>query len=94
MNAPDFFEALALADSAAQHFVSLYPKREDNPAVRSHFRAYSVPGLRWLWRNGDASTRTTIAARIAVWREVPQEQISRLQLRILGRENNRLGGAR
>lgn len=94
MIAPDFREALALADSAAQHFVSLYPNREHNPALRAHFRTYSVPGLRWLWRNGDASTRTTIAARIAVWREVPQEQISRLQMRIRSRESQRIGGAR
>jgi hypothetical protein len=92
MKAPEFMEALAIADSAAQKFVGTYPSREDSVKWRDYLRSFCVPGLRWLWRNGDHATRTTIAARVAVWRGRSTEEVRQLQERIRVRETGRKGG--
>ena len=93
MNAPDFFESLSIADCLAQKFAGLYPDREQNARWRVYGRGYVIAGLRWLWRNGDADTRTTIAARVAVWRKRPGEYVSELQRRVKARETARKGGS-
>ena len=81
-----FFEVLAIADSLAQKFVATFPTKQENPNWRGYLRSYCVPGIRWLWRNGNADTRTTIAARVAVWRERKTEEVQALQIRIRARE--------
>ena len=92
MKAPKFMETLALADSAAQKFVETYPTQQDSANWRDYLRSFCVPGLRWLWRNGDQDTRTTIAARVAVWRGRSAEEVRQLQERIRVRETGRNGG--
>lgn len=94
MTFPSFMETLALADSAAQKFVATYPSKQDSVKFREYLRDFCVPGLRWLWRNGDQSARTTIASRVAVWRGRSTEEVKQLQERIRVRENRRNGGAR
>lgn len=89
---PDFFEALAIADCLAQKFVSAFPSKDAHPEWRGYLRSNCVPGLRWLWRNGDAATRTTLAARVAVWRQRKEEDVKALQRRIRARETARKGG--
>lgn len=85
-------ETLALADSAAQKFVATYPSRQESANFRDYLRSFCVPGLRWLWRNGDHATRTTIASRVAVWRGRPHDEVKKLQERIRVRETGRKGG--
>lgn len=89
--APNFNETLALSDSLAQQFVKNYPSTREEQKWRQYFRGFCVPGLRWLWRTGDANTRTTLAARVAVWRERKTEDVRELQTRILARELGRKG---
>lgn len=91
MTAPNFNEWLAIADSLAQQFTKNYPSKRDDQYWRNYFRGFCVPGLRWLWKNGSADTRTTIAARVAVWRGVKTEEVARMQCRILARELGRKG---
>lgn len=90
---PDFHAGLAIADSLAKQFAENFPSKREEQTWRDYFRNFCVPGLRWLWKNGDASTRTTIAARIAVWREQATADIQSLQERIRTRELLREGGA-
>ena len=92
MSTPDFFENLALAESAASMFRKTYPSKTEHRGLRKLFRAYSVPGLRWLWKNGDSSARTTIAARIGIWRSLNEDDLMKLQRRIRARETGRKGG--
>lgn len=93
MNAsPTYFESLSIADSLAQKFAGAFPTKEESPSWREYTRGYSVPGLRWLWRHGSPDTRTTLAARVAVWRNRKTEDVRTLQTRILARELARVKG--
>jgi hypothetical protein len=87
-----FFAQLALVDSTVQQFVATFPDKGLPPKLRSHFRNWSVPGLRWLWANGDANSRACIAARVAVWRDKGAEGVAAVQARVMGRESARLAG--
>jgi len=89
---PTFFETLSISDSLAQQFVKNYPSKREKQEWRQYFRNFCVPGLRWIWRTGDANARTTLAARVAVWRERKAEDVHDLQSRILARELNRVNG--
>lgn len=89
---PTFFEALSIADSLAQKFANTFPSKEANPNWRGYVRTYCIPGLRWLWKSGDANTRTTLAARVAIWRDRKTEDVKALQTRILSRELARVEG--
>jgi hypothetical protein len=89
VKAPEFTESFAIADSAASQFVATYPSSEESRTLRGMLRYGCVPALRWLWRNGDAFTRVTIAARIAVWREIDRDRVSVIQRRIREREEQR-----
>ena len=78
---------IALADVAAQAFAnartSKYP--EDTPNLRWIMRHWSVEALRFLWKNGDAQNRASIAARVQIWMRAKQSSDA-----ILAREKDRL----
>ena len=89
---PTFLETLAIADSLSKTFVGTFPDKQRSPSTRGFIRCYSVPGLRWLWRTGDADTRATIATRLAIWRERNKEEVKALRKRIYSREILRVEG--
>ena len=61
---PTYFESLSIADYLAQKFTNTYPSNEANPNWRGYVRTHCIPGLRWLWKSGDANSRTTLDARV------------------------------
>lgn len=89
---PTYYESLSIADCLAKSFTAVYPSKEESPKLRDYLRAWVVPGLRWLWRNGNAEARTTLAARVAVWRCRTTEDIRALQNRVRARELSRVEG--
>lgn len=89
---PNFLETLSIADSLAQKFVGTFPSKEESPSLRGLLQCYAVPGLRWLWRTGDADTKTTLAVRVAVWRDRSKEEVKALGERIRSREILRVEG--
>ena len=89
MKAPDFFESLAMADCLARQFVNAYPSKEPNPKWRGFLQQWVIPGMRWLWRNGNTDTRTSIAARIAVWRGLDEQKVRDILRRVQLREEIR-----
>lgn len=93
---PTFYEALALSDCVAQRFPSLYPSKQASPSLRAYLRTLVTPGIRLLWRTGDAETRTTLAARIHVWLDRNESERNATLDRIRSRERARFseGGAR
>lgn len=91
MNEPNFLESLSIADGLARNFVGIFPTKGEKPNFQHYLRGYCIPGLRWLWRTGDANTRATLAARVAVWRGRKTEEVRALQSRILARELGRKG---
>lgn len=87
----DFFDGYALADSAARVFAEERTTKfpgEDYARSRRFLRESPVHALRFLWKNGDVSLRTTVACRVAVWMGRPVKEIGD---RITAREKARLG---
>lgn len=91
MQAPNFLETWSLADSLAKAFVGHYPTpvTQQHSSLNARFRNDVVMGIRWLWRNSGPDGRTTIAARIAVWRGRESAQVSALTKAIGDRERRR-----
>lgn len=89
---PNYFEGLSIADSLARKFVEAFPSREPIASFRAYLRGFCIPGMRWLWRNGSVEVRTTIAARVAVWRGKTGEATRAVQIRVGARELSRLNG--
>ena len=85
-----FFDFYALADCAARSFAewrtSKHPE-PDSAKARQYLRAEPVRAIRYLWKTGDASQRTTVAARVAIWMNRPVKEI---MARVDQRENARL----
>ena len=88
----DWSANIALADCAAKILAeSLDPVYKGTEKGdfngRWIMRHWAVEGLRYLWKNGDASNRSTIAARVAVWQNRDAAKISQA---VLERERARL----
>jgi hypothetical protein len=89
------FVNYCLADCAARAFEAQRPKPNDDDLDRERkafLRFEPVAALRWLWRNGDAANRATLACRIRVRRKelMSPKQIQSFKTRILARELERL----
>lgn len=86
----DFMSCMSLAECAARPFAewhTLKHPKPDSSKLRQVMRRDAVAALRFLWKNGDASQRVTVFARVAVWvGKNPNEMYKR----ILERENQRL----
>lgn len=74
----EWIVAHAMADTSAFVFsewrTSKHPDLGCN--TRTFMRANAVRSLRFIWQNGDVSTRTTVAARVACWMRRPIAETS------------------
>lgn len=66
----DFMTCFHIAECAAQIFNRHRPAPGDKGIewVRKRLRYSAVQTLRTLWKSGDASTRTSVAARVQAWK--------------------------
>lgn len=66
----DFMTGYNIAECAAQVFNRHRPAPGDKGIewIRQRLRYSAVQTLRALWKSGDASMRTTVAARVQAWK--------------------------
>lgn len=92
-----FFAVFSLSDCAARVFAQWRTsERQDGympDRTRRILREEAVKSLRWLWQNGDAEARHTVACRVRIWmkRDRNASGVDLVAAKIVARERVRLG---
>jgi hypothetical protein len=87
-----WLDMFKVADACVWHWADLVRRK------RTVSASIVVQGVRTCWRLADAESRSMIAARVAVWRDLGTVRVAKISQSVLRRERERsiqgTGGAR